>query len=161
MHRPLAQRRARQQIYIGVKRNGEHQHRTAQAAHLGQEPALPAKSLAQTHLKRPAVLQKVGVRVGHHIGRHRQRQKQRPFKSPPAGKVEQSHHHGRAHAQGGHARGHAQTQHQRGGGVLGQHRTSHFPQQQPGRPVQLRPRQRDRQHWQGQRQHQAKKQRRG
>ena len=161
MHRPLAQRRARQQINIRVKRDSEHQHRTAQAAHLGQQPALPAEGLAQAHLERPAVLQKIGVSVGHHISGHGQRQKQRPFKSPPAGKVEQSHHHGRAHAQGGHARGHAQTQHQRGGGVLGQHRMSHFPQQQPGRPVQLRPRQRDRQHWQGQRQHQAKKQRRG
>ena len=161
MHRPLAQRRAGQQIHIGVKRDGEHQHRTAQAAHLGQKPALPAKSLAQAHLERPAVLQKVGVRVGHHVGRHGQRQKQRPFKSPPARKVKQSHHDGGAHAQHSHARSHAQAQHQCGGGVVGQHGAAHFLQQHPGRPVQLRPRQRNRQHGQGQRQHQAKKQRRG
>ena len=160
----LGERRAGQQVNVGVQHKNKHQNGAAQAAHFGQHPALPTESVAQPGLRRPAELQKIGVGVSHHISRHGQWQQQRPFKKPPAGKLKQSHRARHADPQHRHTDPHRQAQQHRGHHVPGQHGLGHFTQnlvgicRMAGQLARRQPRRQHRQHRQqqddGQQRHQ-------
>ena len=124
----LTQGRTGQQVNIRVKGEGEHPGRTAQAAHLGENPALQAQVQTQKILQRPAVLKKISVGIGHHIGRHGQGQQQGPGQQPSAGELKQGHGYGSTQAKQAYPRCDQQAQPQGGQGIVRQYRAAHLEQ---------------------------------
>ena len=112
----LPERRPRQQVDVGVERNGQHRRGAAEAAHLGKPvvPRAPAGDLPQHRLNRPGMVEHEGVGVGQHVGRKGERQGQRDLQPAGGGKPVNCHEPCRRRADHRRARAHDKRQ-QRGG----------------------------------------------
>ncbi|MNR08162.1 hypothetical protein D3C85_1243060 [compost metagenome] len=91
------ERGARQQIYVGIEHQHEHDNYAARGAHTRQTQPR-TKPFAQQRLHRAREIQQADEDEGQHVGRNSERQHQRPIKPASTGELAKAGQPGKAHA---------------------------------------------------------------